>query len=81
MDQKWQKIVISGFYSEKASLSRSKVFLVQLSGTLLRVFCIFESRDYAIRPGKNLPIASEIIDVKLSLIYVMLYIIFKHFLS
>ena len=29
---------------------------------------------------KNLPIASETIDVKLSLIYSMLYIIWKHFL-
>ena len=58
-----------------------KVLLVQLSETLLRVFCIFESRDYAIRSGKNLPIASEIIDVELSLMYVMLYIILKHFLS
>ena len=44
------------------------------------VFSIFETRDYTIRSGKNRPIASEIIDVKSSLMYNMLYIILKHFL-
>jgi len=57
------------------------VLLIEISRCILSSFLIFESRDWTIWSGKNLPIASEIINVKSSFMYSILYIICKHFLS
>ena len=52
----------------------SNVFCIQLLHQLYRIFCIFESRDYAIRSEQNLPIDIHVI-------HIIMYIISKHFSS